>query len=108
MKIKELFKIGDPVQWGGGLAFLDRNNCHVRNKKKNKDAIVLCLKRESDGQEGYAYLRVLDQFESMAEQLLKWVFINNDIMGLTLDQLENLNTNLEIENNRGRLMVKGY
>jgi hypothetical protein len=99
MKIKELFK---PVSVGqsfdGRSPFLDQNNCKIVNKHKNEDSIIIDLKRESDGEEGHAYLRVLDEFKNTESQVLDWAFENNDIIGLTINQLENFETNLNIEN----------
>lgn len=107
MKIRELFKSTGILQSFDGTAiFLDRENCQIINKTKNNDSILLHLKRESDGEEGRAYLRVQKKFESVAPQLLRWAFNSDSIIGLTLNQLDDLETNLNIENIGGRLQLK--
>jgi hypothetical protein len=107
MKIKELFKPTGISQSVGGLAILlDRDNCHIVNKTKNEDSVLLHLKRASDGEEGRSYLRVQDQFESVAPQLLNWAFTSNGIMELTLNQLDDFETTLNIEGSEGRLTIK--
>lgn len=107
MKIKELFNPTGITQSIGGLAiFLDKNNCKVVNKTKNEDSILLHLKRDSDDEEGRAYLRVQNQFEGVSAQLLNWAFTNDKIMGLTLNQLDELDTDLKIEESGGRLSIK--
>ncbi|MGD0577044.1 MAG: hypothetical protein ABSA74_03155 [Candidatus Staskawiczbacteria bacterium] len=104
MKIKELFQpMGISQSFNGSAALLDWNNCQIENRTKNEDSVMLLLKRKSDGEEGHAYLRPQDKFKSLAPQLLNWAFINNGIIGLTLNQLVDLETNLEIENLHGRL-----
>ena len=106
MKTKELFRIGDITQSIDGQSeFLDRNNCTINNKTKKDDAIILHMKRESDGNEGNAYLRIKDKFKSIQRQLLNWAFDSSDIIGLTLNQLEDFDTNLSIENLNGRLAI---
>ncbi len=106
MKIKEIFKIGGIMQSIGGLTvFLDQNNCIVHNKSKIDDAVILHLKRESDGEEGNVYLRVKDEFKSIKDQLLNWAFASSSIIGLTLSQLESLDTNLTIESAGGKLAL---
>ncbi|RJO61205.1 hypothetical protein C4544_03480 [candidate division WS5 bacterium] len=108
MKIKEIFRIGGIMQSiGGPTIYLDRDNCVVHNKTKNEDAIILRLKRESDGEEGNVYLRVQDKFKGIKDQLLNWAFTSSSIMGLTLNQLESLDTNLKIESLNGKLTFHG-
>ena len=107
MKVKELFQSVSITQsFGGKTPLLDQDNCQVENKTKNENSVMLLLKRNSDKIEGHAYLRVQDQFKSIAPQLLKWAFANDSIMGLTLNQLVDLETNLDIENLQGRLSIK--
>ena len=106
MKIRELFKSTGLTQSIGGTAiFLDRENCQIVNKTKNENSIVLHLKRESDGEEGRAHLRVKDEFESIAPQLLNWAFTTESIIGLTLNQLDDLETNLNIEKVNGQIQL---
>jgi hypothetical protein len=107
MKIKELFKPTGISQSIGGLAiYLDRENCQVINKTKNEDSVLLHLKRESDGEEGRAYLRVQDQFKSLETELLNWAFVSKSIVGLTLNKLDDLETNLSVESFGGKLQLK--
>ncbi len=107
MKVKELFKpTGISQSIGGTAVFLDRENCIVVNKTKNDNSILLHLKRESDGEEGRAYLRAQDQFKDLETQLLNWAFVSESIIGLTLNQLDNLETNLSVEKIGGKLQLK--
>ena len=76
------------------------------NKTKNENSIVLHLKRESDGEEGRAHLRVQDKFETISTQLLNWAFASESIVGLTLNQLDDLETNLSVESIGGKLQLK--
>lgn len=106
MRVRELFKPTTISQSIGGFAiFLDRDNCQVVNKTKNKNSVILHLKRELDGEEGRAHLRVQDQFETISDQLLSWAFNSNSIIGLTLNQLDDLETNLNIEKVQGRIQL---
>lgn len=86
--------------------FLDRENCQIVNKTKNENSIILHIKRESDGEEGRAYLRVQDKFETISAQLLNWAFASESIVGLTLNQLDDLETNLSVESTGGKLQLK--
>jgi hypothetical protein len=107
MKVKDLFKTTNISQSIGGLAtFLDKGNCQITNKTRKDNAVALELKREIDGEEGHAYLRVQDQFETLSDQLLNWAFNNDSIIGLTLNELENTETNLEIEKIQDRFQLK--
>ena len=106
MRVRELFKSTGLTQSIGGTAtFLDRENCQIVNKSKNENSIVLHLKRESDGEEGRAHLRVKDEFESISAQLLNWAFASESVVGLTLNQLDDLETNLNIEKVQGRIQL---
>lgn len=106
MRVRELYKSTGLTQSVGGTAiFLDRENCQIVNKTKNENSIVLHLKRESDGEEGRAHLRVKDEFESISPQLLNWAFASESVVGLTLNQLDDLETNLNIEKVQGRLQL---
>ncbi len=107
MRVRELFKSTGLTQSIGGTAiFLDRENCQIVNKTKNENSIVLHLKRESDGEEGRAHLRVKDEFESISPQLLNWAFASESIVGLTLNQLDDLETNMSVESMGGKLQLK--
>jgi len=107
MRVRELFKSTGLTQSIGGTAiFLDRENCQIVNKTKNENSIVLHLKRESDGEEGRAHLRVQEKFETISPQLLNWVFASESIVGLTLNQLDDLETNLSVESIGGKLQLK--
>ncbi|MBI1755330.1 hypothetical protein HYR65_03550 [Candidatus Azambacteria bacterium] len=104
MKVRKLFKPTAISQSIGGFTiFLDRDNCEIVNKTKNKNFIMLHLKRKSDGEEGQTHLKVQDQFKTISIQLLNWAFVSKDIIGLTLNQLDDLETNLNIEKVQGRL-----
>lgn len=106
MKVRELFRPVNISQSIGGLTiFLDRENCQIVNKTKRNNSVLLHLKRESDGEEGHAHFRVRDKFESVSPQLLRWAFASKDIIGLTLNQLDDLETNLEVGKVHGRLQL---
>lgn len=107
MKVKELFKpVNISQSIGGTSVFLDRDNCQVENRTKKDDSIILHLKRESDGEEGRAHLKVKDEFKNLSTQLLRWAFVNKGMQGLTLNQLEDLETNMSIESVNNRLQIK--
>lgn len=105
--MKELFQsVGLTQPFAGKTPLLNENNCRIENKTKNEDSVMLLLKRDSDGVAGHAYLRVQEQFKSIAPQLLNWAFAATNIIGLTLNELVDLETNLTIESSGGRLVIK--
>ena len=107
MNIKELFRIGDIMHSVDGRSnYLDRNNCRINNKSKKDDAVIFSLKKESDGEEGKSYLRVKEEYKSITSQLLNWVFISDRIIGLTLNELSDMETNLSIENFAGKIQLR--
>lgn len=106
MKIKELFIVGDMIQSIGGTSeFLNRDTCQVENMTKNENAVVLHVKRQSDGEEGRVYLRVRSEFSIIANQLLNWAFTNSKIVGLTLNQLTEVETGLQVTGLKGTLTL---
>ena len=91
MKIKDIFTIGGITESiNGRTPFLDWHNCEIDNKSMSEDAVILLLKRKSDEEEGRSYLRVQEKFKSISNQLLKWAFTNPRIIGITLNDLNNL------------------
>lgn len=107
MKVSELFKqtrISESVS--GAADFLDKENCKITNKTKTDDFVLIHLKRESDGKEGQAYLRVQDKFQVVRASLLNWAFTSRSLSGLTLNQLSELETNLDIEKIQDRIQVR--
>ena len=106
MRVRELFKPVNISQSIGGLAvFLDKDNCQIVNQTRKKNSVLLHLKRESDKEEGQAHLKVKDEFKSLSAQLFRWAFVSENIGGLTLSQLEDLETNLSIESFGDRLQL---
>ena len=106
MKINELFRVGDVAHTLKGASdFLDRDNCQIVNITKESESIVLHLKRESDGEEGKSYLRVREEFNSIECQLLDAVFGLKSALGLTLNQLAELETGVNLEKSNGRLSI---
>lgn len=106
MRIKQLFKSIGIVQSIGGLStFLDKDNCCIKDRKKGDNCVILCLERETDGEKGEAYLRVLDEFEQRAPELLRWVFEKPFITGMSIKELEDLETGIEVECSGGRLQI---
>ncbi len=105
MKVKELFNVGGPIQsLSGVVELLDYTNCKVTNKTKQEKAVVFKMMRESDGQEGTAYLRVLPQYDSVAQQLVNWAFANNSMIGLNLNDIAYMDTNIQITSIDGKMM----
>ena len=106
MKTRELFKpVHISQSLGRSAVFLDRENCRIVNKTKNENFVLLHLRRESDGQEGRAYLRVQDQFQSLATQLLNWAFASESIIGLSINTLDDFETNLSVEGIGSKLQL---
>lgn len=104
MKIKDIFKTGGIIQSIGGLtAYLDQDNCAVCNKSKADSAVILHLKRESDGEEGKIYLRVKDEFKTIEDPLLNWAFSEKNMIGLSINQLGGMDTGLDIQKVGGKL-----
>lgn len=108
MKLKEVFTISTmPSQSIGGLTpFLTRDDCVVESKTKNENALKLLMKRAGDGEEGLVYVRVRPEFQELAEPLLARAFANAQMIGLTLEQLDGLDTDIEIESSGRRLSLK--
>lgn len=106
MRVRELFKTTGFTQSISGTAIpLDRENCQIVNKTKKENSIVLHLKRDLDKKEGKAYLKVRDKFETLSAQLLIWALDSKSIVGLTLNQLDDLETNFSIESIEGKLQL---
>jgi hypothetical protein len=107
MKVRDIFTIGGPDQsFNGRSEFLDQINCEIVGKTQREHAVLLQLKRQSDGEEGHAYLKVQDQFKDGTQKLLNWAFNSKEMIGLNLNQLRDLDVNLEIELSQGRLSIK--
>lgn len=107
MRVRELFKFTGLTQLVSGTAIpLDRGNCQIVKKTKKENSIVLHLKRNLDEKEGKAYLKVRDKFETLSAQLLIWAFDSESIVGFTLNQLDDLETNLSVESTGGKLQLK--
>lgn len=105
MKVKQLFKpTGVLESTDGRSVLLDKDNCKIINITKNEDSVIIHLERESDKEKGVAYLKVRDEFKSLSSQLLRWAFTGN-VVNLTLNEVENLETNLEIESSGERLRI---
>jgi len=106
MRVRELFKSGSLTQLIKGTTnSLDRENCQIVSKTRSENSIILNLRRESDGNNARARLKVRDKFETISNQLLNWAFNDDKITGLTLNQLDDLETNLSIEKVRGRVRL---
>jgi hypothetical protein len=99
MKISELYTIGEPSQsFDGRSEFLDWNNCKIEKMSINEDYVLLHLKRDSDGEEGSAYLRVKDYLKSRKAIFLGFAFTDSRLIGLTLNELRDFETNITPEN----------
>lgn len=99
MKIKELYTVGGLSQsFDGRSEFLDWSNCKIERMSVNEDYILLHLKRDSDGEEGNAYLRVKDHLKPREAVFLGFAFTDNRLIGLTLNELSDFETNITPEN----------
>ncbi len=106
MKIRELFKIGGIRESKKAEDYLDRDNCFIKDITDEKDHLILHLQREFDGQEGRVSLKAREEFKIISEQILKMKRIfAGKIIGLTLNQLDNFETNLKITSIGGKLQV---
>lgn len=107
MKVKDLFHIGGITQIleRGGGEYLTENNAVVRNKtwNKNDHSVVLHLQRDSDGKIGQASLRVLPEYKTFEERLLRWAFNNDSLQGMSLEEIRFLDTNLQISSVKRRM-----
>jgi len=105
MKVRELFHVGTPPQAVvGATEFLDYNNCKVINKTKQERAVILLVRRDSDQREGNAYLRVKPQYNDIAEQLVSWAFADDRMIGLTLNEVDQLDTDIQVTSIGGKMM----
>jgi uncharacterized hydantoinase/oxoprolinase family protein len=96
MKVKELFdRVGDPSFVMGDPLF-DREACTIKSiaVDGSVDGAAIIILKDQSGTEWRAYLRVLKKFNKISSILLNWVQTNQDILGLTLNQLEDVETGL--------------
>lgn len=106
MWVRELFNpMGVSQSFSGLTTFLDGDNCKIVNKTKQDEAVLLHLRREEDGVEGHAYMRPQKQFAPIAEQLLNWAFAEPKIVGLTVNELANLDTGLSVSSVGGKMQL---
>ena len=106
MKLRELFHVGDPTQSLGAGELLDHNNCKIEDKTRRDDVVLLHVRRESDDREADAYLRVWPDFKAVEGQLLSWAMRNERMIGLTLNELEYMDADVEIASIEGKMMFK--
>ena len=106
MRLRELFHVGDPTQALGAGELLDHNNCKIENKTRKDNVVLLRVRRDSDGREADAYLRVKPDFKGVEDQLLSWAMSDDRMVGLTLNELEYLDANVEITSMGGKMMFK--
>jgi formyltetrahydrofolate hydrolase len=109
MRINEIFTVGDILQSVGGVSeLLNRDNCKIESKSKSKDesAVIFCMKRQFDGEVGSSYLRVREEFSEIANQLLTWALGNEKFDDLTLNELTESETDLQINSSSGRMSLK--
>ena len=103
--MRELFRIGGIARFSN-KEYLTHSNCQIKSKTLNDDSIRLHLKRDEGGLEGDSSLRVKEEYKDIRKELLRKIFTNENMIGLTLNELMNLDTNLEIESYGGRMQVK--
>lgn len=60
--------------------------------------VILNMKRDSDGEEGHAHVRVRDLFKTRERILLGLVFTNSKLLGLTLNEVNDFETSITPEN----------
>jgi len=109
MKIKELFEISDPLgSYSGPDAFSGRDDCQIINisKREGEDRIVFTLKRNSDNTESSAYMTVRSEFNDRKDEIISRVQANKNLIGLTLNQLDNLETGINITETEGRMSIE--
>lgn len=106
MKFKEIFKSVGASGPISNFGLLDSNNCKIISRKMDKDSALLGLGKEDNIEIGHARVKVKTEFETKKNELLRWVFINEKILNLTLNQLQELETGLEFENCKGILTLK--
>ncbi|MFA6177497.1 MAG: hypothetical protein WC694_01220 [Candidatus Paceibacterota bacterium] len=107
MQIKDIFNVGPVGSMGRRLqSYLNGGNCQIINKTLNEDRVDFRLRRESDGMEGDSFIKVRDEFKERNKELLNWIFVNKEIMGLTIDQLAQMETNLKMEIFNGHVQIK--
>lgn len=99
MKINELYTIGGPSQsFDGRSEFLNWDNCKIEKMSIKEDYVLLHLKRESDGEEGHAFLRVKEHLKSRKNIFLGFAFTDSRLLGLTLNELNNFETRVTQDN----------
>lgn len=105
MRTRELFRIGGISQ---SLGELDYDNCQIESKSKGEgnETITLHLKRTSDGKEAHVRLKVRPEFGAIATQLTNWALKFPEIVGLTLNQLNDFETGLTVGKSGGRLSIR--
>ncbi len=89
MYIREIINIGGILRSVNNPVNLDWDNCKIDKKTRNEYGLVLRLKRESDGEEGTASLKLKDEFKDRKD-LLRQIFVSEKVMGLTLNELKDL------------------
>ena len=72
------------------IKILDADDCTITGKVLNKHKIILHMKRLSDGSEGNVFVRLKDDHEKDFETSKK-LLSSKKVIGMTLNQLKNLN-----------------
>jgi len=89
--IREIFHIGGVHgSYDGRSEFLNWDNCKVENKTllKDKDKVVLHLKREKDDEQGKVAVTLKPEFSNRVDLLTNF-FVNKEVMRHTLNELKN-------------------
>jgi hypothetical protein len=107
MKIREIFNIGGlRGSFTGPQPLLDRNDCEIYQKNIKPEGLALILRRKEDGLEGKVSLKVKDEFNSLENILIKLIYNNEEMIGLTLNQLDDLETGINITETEGRMSIE--
>ena len=92
VNIKDMFEVGQIMEWedkAKSIAVLDGKNCIIVGKALNKNKVILQMKRATDDSTGNVFVKLKDEFASDFATSKK-LFASKNVVGLTLDQFENL------------------
>ena len=93
MTIQELFEVGEIMEWEDKdkkIKPLDGDDCVITGKQLNKNKIIFHMQRASDGSEGNVFVKLKDGNKSDFPTSKK-LLATKKTMGMTLNQLKNLN-----------------
>ncbi len=92
MHIKEMFKVGEIMEWedkAKSIKILDDDDCRIVSKALNKDKIILHMERKVDGSEGNVFVRLNEKFEDRMD-VFKKLFASKKVIGISLNEFKQL------------------